>query len=127
MAEHVAIPLGDHWSAYIDHADLDRVSAYRWRYKIDGNRIRAVRDYSPDGHGKWWSTQSLEAFLLGLMAPMQTVKFKDGNCLHCWRDNMEPLGKGCLYFSSEVPQGVSGLDSPKHDGSVPVVGVCTCA
>jgi hypothetical protein len=88
MPERATIPLGDNHVAYVDAADLERVSAYRWRYKIDGNTVRAVRDM------RWlgmWCAQRLECFILGLNAPTQPVRFVDGNPLHCWRDNMEAL------------------------------------
>jgi hypothetical protein len=65
MTEHVALPLGDSWVAYVDASDCERVStAGRWRYKIVVNRASAVRDMAVRGMS---STRTLESFILQLL------------------------------------------------------------
>ena len=85
--ERTTIPLFGDRVAIVDAADYERVAAHRWYAKADGAVVRAVRNV-PGQQPHWWSTQRLECFILGTTA---LVRFRDGNPLHCWRDNMEAL------------------------------------
>lgn len=80
------VPLTRGYSALVDEADYERVSALKWQVSLRDGRAYA-KAHVP-GSGKHGKIFLMHRFLKGITDPRIKVDHKDGDGLHNWQDNL---------------------------------------
>lgn len=84
------IPLTKGYVAFVDDADFEVVSAFKWAALIGVRKVYAYRTLYIDGQR---TTQYLHRFIMGVTDPAVEVDHRDHDGLNCQRQNLRESTK----------------------------------